>query len=71
MYLARVIEVLAGIALVFGIRVRKVAWLVGAFRLVTSAASFKVSMGNWIWLASGCEYPAFWALCRAVLATNG
>jgi putative oxidoreductase len=71
MYLALVIEVLAAIALVFDIHAREVAWFMVVFLLVAGVASLKVSKGNWIWLAGGCEYPVFWVLCCAIVATNG
>jgi len=70
MYAGAAIEVVAAAALLTGHWVRPVAWFTAAFLLVASAASFKVSKGNWIWLVGGCEYPVFWALCCVIVATN-
>jgi putative oxidoreductase len=70
MYLALVIEVIAGIALILGVWPQAAAWCTALFLLVATAASFKVSKGRWIWLAGGCEYPLFWALCCIIVAIN-
>ena len=70
MYLALIIEVLAGSLLIIGIWTQVAAWLSTVFLLVASAASYKVSKGNWIWLVGGCEYPLFWAFCCVIVATN-
>lgn len=71
MYLGLVFEVIAGLALIVGFWTQVFAWATAAFLLVATAASFKVSKGNWIWLGGGCEYPAFWAICCVIVALHG
>lgn len=68
LYAAFVVEILAGIGLVFDIYTPVVAVLAGAFLLVAAWASFKVSGGKWIWNFGGAEFPLFWAICCFVVA---
>jgi putative oxidoreductase len=70
MYFGLIFEVVAGAALIFNFWVVPAAWLTAGFLFVATAASFKVSKGKWIWLAGGCEYPFFWALCCIIVATH-
>lgn len=71
MYLSLVFEVIASVGLILGIWTQVFAWTTALFLLVATAASFKVSKGNWIWLGGGCEYPFFWALCCIIVALYG
>ncbi len=70
MYVAFVVEVIAGIALVLGIWTQFAAWVAAAFLLAAATATLKVSKGNWFWMVGGCEYPLFWGLCCLIVATH-
>jgi putative oxidoreductase len=68
LYAAFVIETIVTIGLVLNLYTRYAAVLAGAFLLVASWASWKISNGKWIWNFGGAEYPLFWAICCFVVA---
>ena len=70
MYVAFVVEVIAGVALVLGMWTQVAAWVAAAFLFAATLATLKVSKGNWFWMVGGCEYPLFWALCCVIVAMH-
>jgi putative oxidoreductase len=68
LYGAFVVEILVTIGLVFDIYAAYAAMLAGVFLLVAAWASFRVSLGKWMWNFGGAEYPLFWAICCFVVA---
>jgi putative oxidoreductase len=71
MYLSGAIEVVLAVGLILGILVPYVATLAAIHLAVAAIAVFRVSEGKWLWHIGGCEYPAFWAICCAVVAMHG
>jgi putative oxidoreductase len=68
LYCAFAIEIVTSIGLIFDIYARYAAILAGAFLLVASFASFRVSNRKWMWNFGGAEYPLFWAICCFIVA---
>lgn len=68
LYGAFSIEIVTSIGLVFDLYTRYAAILAGAFLLVASLASWRVSKGKWMWNFGGAEYPLFWAICCFIVA---
>jgi putative oxidoreductase len=68
LYTALAIEAVTGTCLIFDIYAEYVAIVTGAFLLVASWASWRVSKGKWMWNFGGAEYPLFWAICCFIVA---
>ncbi len=67
-YFAMSLEVVLGLLLLTGVMVRPVAWVAVIYLAIATLAVIKVEK-KWLWHIGGCEYPLFWALCCAVVAT--
>jgi len=68
-YFTIAFEIIAGIALVFGIFASYAAGLTAAFMFVAAAVDYKVYK-TWLWTKGGCEYPLFWGICSLLVALN-
>jgi putative oxidoreductase len=67
LYLAAVVEAVAGICLVLGLFTRFAAPAAAGALLVAVGALFEVGGFKWLWNKGGFEYPVFWALiCLAI-----
>jgi putative oxidoreductase len=67
---ALIVEVILGIALVFGIFTEWAAYVSGLYLLVAAAANFKLSR-KWLWHIGGSEWPVFWAICCFIVGWYG
>ncbi|MDP9083686.1 MAG: DoxX family protein [Pseudomonadota bacterium] len=67
-YAAMLIEVMLAGLLLSGTLVRPTAWTAAIYLLVATLAVIKVEK-KWLWHIGGCEFPFFWALCCAIVAT--
>jgi len=68
LYAALLIEAVTGTCLILDFYVEYAAIVTGAFLLVASWASWRVSKGKWMWNFGGAEYPLFWAICCFIVA---
>jgi putative oxidoreductase len=67
---ALALEAVCSTALIFDICAHLAGLLAGAFLLVASWASWRVSKGKWMWNFGGAEYPLFWAICCFIVAAD-
>ena len=70
LYASFAIEIVATTGLLLDIYTQFVAALAGAFLLIASWASWRVSKGKWMWNFGGAEYPLFWAICCLIVAAE-
>lgn len=69
MRVAMVVELVAAIALLFGIYTQWVALIAAASLAVAAVAvCFANRCAKWLWNLNGMEFPIFWALCCVVVA---
>lgn len=69
MRVALVVELVAAVALLFGIYTQWAALLAAANLLVAAiAVCFSNRCVKWLWNLNGMEFPLFWALCCVVVS---
>lgn len=69
MRIALVVELVAAVALLFGVYTQWFALLAAASLLVAAiAVCFLNGSVKWLWNLNGMEFPLFWALCCVVVA---
>lgn len=70
MYLAGALEIGIALFLIIGVYVPFAAAVAAIHLVVAGLAVYRVSKGKWLWNIGGCEFPIFWAICCAVVATT-
>jgi putative oxidoreductase len=68
-YFAMVLELVLATLLLAGWYLHTVAWVAAIYLFIAAAAVIKVER-KWLWHISGCEYPVFWGLCCAIVASS-
>jgi putative oxidoreductase len=68
-YLAMGLELILAALLLAGLWVRPTAWVAAIYLFIAAGAVIKVER-KWLWHINGCEYPIFWGICCAIVATS-
>lgn len=68
-YVAMALELVLATLLLAGWWVRLSAAVASIYLFIAAAAVIKVER-KWLWHVDGCEYPIFWGICCAIVATS-